>query len=118
MKFNLVQPCKECPFRSDIEGYLTKGRVKEILNSIIDRQESFPCHKTTSEVETEDGESDVIVDSNSEHCAGALIFLEKLHRPNQMMRIMERCRLYDYRKLRMDSPIFATINEFIRAQRL
>jgi hypothetical protein len=32
--------------------------------------------------------------------------LERLDRPNQMMRIAERLRYYDRTKLRMDSPVF------------
>lgn len=39
------------------------------------------------------------------HCAGALIFLEKRNRPNQMMRIAERTGSYDRRTLDMKAPV-------------
>lgn len=41
----------------------------------------------------------------SVHCAGALIFNEKRHTPNQMMRICERLGFYDARKLDMKAGV-------------
>jgi hypothetical protein len=41
----------------------------------------------------------------SPHCAGALIFLEKLDSPHQMMRICERIGYYDRTKLDMTAPV-------------
>ena len=43
---------------------------------------------------------------DSQHCGGAMILLEKIDRPNQMMRIMERIGGYDRRKLKMDADVF------------
>ena len=40
------------------------------------------------------------------HCAGALILLEKLGEPSQMMRVCERIGLYDRTKLDMAAPVF------------
>lgn len=39
------------------------------------------------------------------HCAGALIFLEKRYRPNQLMRISERLGMYDRTKLDMKAKV-------------
>lgn len=108
MKYTLTKPCKDCPFRSDIKGYLTKARVREIIYGITSEQKTFSCHKTNDEEcnETE----------NSQHCAGALIFLERRNQPNQMMRIAERLGLYDRRKLDMESPVHIA-RSMIDAQR-
>ena len=111
MKYDLVRPCKDRPFRSDIPGYLTVGRVTEIIESITTRQGTFSCHKTN---DFDDGEA--IETKDSQHCAGAMIFLEQFGRPNQMMRIAERLGLYDRTKLDMKSPVFTTVNEMKRAQ--
>lgn len=111
MKFDLVRPCKDCPFRSDIPGYLSAARVREIVDAITRQQGTFTCHKTNK---FEDGET--IETRDSQHCAGALIFLERLGRPNQMMRIAERLGGYDHTKLDMDSPVFKTPSAMERAQ--
>lgn len=110
MNYDLKRPCAHCPFRTDCpSGWLGFDRAQEIAESIIDRQQSFPCHETTSH--DDDGER---VDTEGEqHCAGAMILLEKLKRPNQMMRIAERLGMYDHAKLDMTAPVFDTSEEFV-----
>lgn len=113
MNFDLIKPCKNCPFRNDIPSYLTSSRAEEISYAITERQETFSCHKTTKH----NGNYKLVSDTKDhQHCAGALILLEKLNMPNQMMRWMERIGKYDRRKLKMDSPVFDTVEEFIDAQ--
>lgn len=107
MKFDLVSPCKECPFRTDVEPYLLPERAEEICDA-LERGQTFSCHKTNDY----SGE-DVRETSDSQHCAGALIMLEKMEMPNQMMRIAERLRIYDRTKLRMDAPVYANSGEMI-----
>lgn len=65
-------------------------------------QGAFHCHLTG---ETDEETSELVPTAESKHCAGALIFLEKRDRPNQMMRISERLGLYDRTKLNMDAPV-------------
>lgn len=101
MNFNLKTPCSSCPFRTNAEPYLTKARAKEISQRLLNDQ-SFICHKT--------------IDKKEEHCAGAMIILEKLDKPNQMMRIAERFRDYDRNKLDMLEPVFDNFKQFINAQ--
>lgn len=105
MKYNLPRPCKNCPFRSDVKGYLTKARVRSIIDGITRQQQTFSCHKTNEFGSDDEGWSETRETPNSQHCAGALIFLERLEQPNQMMRISERLGLYDARKLDMESPV-------------
>lgn len=85
MKFDLKIPCKDCPFikGSSTNITLSEDRLEEIKEG-LENDQTFICHKT--------------LDSPSpqqQHCAGALIYLEKQERPNQMMRIAERLGRYD-----------------------
>lgn len=113
--YGLTKPCDNCPFRNDIPAFLTKGRVREIERA-LDRGE-FECHKTTFSTGGEFDEDGHYNRSGKEaHCAGALILLEKLERPSQMMRISERLGMYDRTKLDMDAPVFDTFKEMIAAQ--
>ena len=110
MKFTLKTPCKKCPFRTDIDPYLPPDRVEEILDSITDGQGTFSCHETTEF--DDDGEA-VFCSPREQHCAGALILLEKLEQPNQLMRIFERLGSYDMRALDMNAPVFDTPEDMI-----
>lgn len=112
MNYKLTKPCINCPFRNDTKPFLTRPRAREIINAIVNMQGTFPCHKTVDY--DDDGEGRET--PKTQHCAGAMILLEKINAPNQMMRIAERLGMYDYKKLEMNSPIFDTTQEFIKAQ--
>lgn len=92
MKFDLKTPCKDCPFivGSSTNITLAEGRLDGIVEDIRADQ-TFTCHKSLE-----------LPADKQQHCAGALIFLEREENPNQMMRIAERIGVYDYRKLNMD----------------
>lgn len=111
MDYTMTKPCPKCPFRNDIRAYLTPERVDEIDDSLVNGE--FPCHQTM-DYDAEEGEPQET--SKTRHCAGALILLEKLERPSQMMRICERIRLYDASKLDMSSPVFEDFDEMRDAQ--
>lgn len=111
MKFDLVRPCADCPFRSDKKFHLARGRAREILRGITREDKTFSCHKTNAR---DDEDGDLVETADSQHCAGALIMLERMERPNQMMRIAERLGLYDRRKLDMSSPVYKTEAAMIR----
>jgi hypothetical protein len=113
MKFELRTPCPKCPFRRDVKPYLRRDRAQEIADSLTRQQQTFPCHLTVEY--GDDGEE--IYGTHEQHCAGALIILEAMNRPNQMMRIAERMGVYDRRKLATDAPVFRTMREFVAAQR-
>lgn len=40
--------CKQCPFRRNIEPFLTERRYEELANNANNPYGSFPCHKTIS----------------------------------------------------------------------
>lgn len=113
MKFDLKRPCAHCPFRTDIRPYLHGARAQEIVDSMIQHDGYFPCHKT---IEHDDEGEGVVLDT-SQHCAGATILLEKIDRPNQAMRFFERLGHYDRTALDMDSPVFDTPEAFVDACR-
>ncbi len=100
MNFNMKTPCSTCPFRSDVNFHLDADRVEEILDSITNRDQTFLCHKTINSEP-----------SKKEHCAGALVMLEKEDNPNQMMRISERLGMYDRSKLNMKAPVFDSFED-------
>lgn len=103
---DLVRPCAKCPFRNDIDPYLRPGRVKEIVTGLIHDQ-SFTCHETLDERGRET--------PRSQHCAGALILLEKHQKPTQLMRIFERLGGYDASKLDMKAPVFKSFGSMMAA---
>lgn len=105
MKFDLKNPCGDCPFRTDRpkhKGWLGAARAKDICESLIDKQATFQCHKTIG-----------LDKDKKQHCAGAMIMLEHMELPNQMMRIAKRLHLYNRSTLNMNAPVVTTDIEFI-----
>lgn len=107
MQFTMTKPCANCPFRTDRPFHLDPERTRDILHAITVGQQTFACHKTV-DYSHDDDEGDGRHHKKTQHCAGALILLEHIDRPNQMMRIAERLGLYDRTKLDMDAPVFRT----------
>lgn len=102
--YALKAPCENCPFLKDKSKAigLAPGRVNGIIASLLDESATgFSCHKTVYHpktggkwVETEDGDERYQQSGKEQQCAGALAVLEKLNRPTQLMRIMERMGQY------------------------
>ena len=90
MAYDLITPCAQCPFRTDITPYITAERAESIL--LADGE--FHCHKTITvsdeavddEIDCDDTYREVTDDKNAQVCAGFLICLEHEGRPNQMMK--------------------------------
>lgn len=110
MKYTKTSPCDNCPFRSDKPFLLGRGRVREIQAAL--QRGDFPCHKTTVDCEDDEGCNRVSTEK-SLHCAGALILLEKIEEPSQMMRICERLGLYDRTKLNIGAPVYDSWDEMV-----
>lgn len=109
MRFDLKKPCEKCPFRTDVTPYLRKARAAEISHALTEQQATFTCHKHSHSL----GYSRK---KEEQHCAGAMIVLEKMQRPNQLMRIAERFGEYNFKLLDMKAPVFKTLKQFIKAQ--
>lgn len=68
MRFDLTEPCSQCPFRrSSCPGWTGPWQPGELLEAIQERP--FPCHATISH----DGQR--IEDDTLQSCAGGAIFL-------------------------------------------
>jgi len=104
MRYDLVQPCNNCPFLRSPKFYL--NRSEEIADALL-HDSTFSCHKTTTQKNRSNRHKD------AQHCAGALIILEKIGKPHQLMRIAERLGLYDRNKLKLDADVYDTLEEFI-----
>lgn len=102
INYKLTTPCDQCPF---LKG---SGFTWKSLTEHADGE--FPCHKAC-DVDEESSTYIPKVGQKTPHCAGALIFLEKLGRPHQMMRISERLGFYDRHKLNMSAPVVASPSE-------
>lgn len=111
MNFDLRTPCDTCPFRTDVAPFLRQDRGSEIADALR-QDKAFACHKTVEH--DDDGER--VPRSEEQHCAGALILLERAGQPNQLMRIAERLDLYDRTKLDTSAPVFETLDDFVDAQ--
>lgn len=92
MKLGLKKPCSNCPFRND-EGAieLAPGRLEEITQTILDDRNSFYCHKTVHyddehDRRDEEGGGEYVAAGDEQVCAGAMIWLLKVGRPNVVMR--------------------------------
>ena len=108
MKYTKTNPCGLCPFRNDDKRlYVHPERLREFASG------EFVCHQTAwYDEDVEDGEGGYVDNGEtSQHCAGALIFLEHIERPHQMMRICERLGMYNRTKLNMDAPVFKSWEE-------
>jgi len=124
LKFDLRRPCGNCPFRHDIRPFLTVARATEIVEALAPARpgggQTFTCHKTTvnADDDDEDGGGRRVDGPNAQHCAGALIMLEKaeLLMDNQMLRIAMRLGLFDPTILDLNSPVFGDPEDFIDAQ--
>lgn len=112
MKFDLTSPCIACPFRSDIEFALARGRVYEIYDGLTLRDATFSCHKTV----THDDDGEYVPKQDEQHCAGAMIMLMRMDMPNQMMRIAERIGAFDPDKLNMKAAVFDTVDDMADAR--
>ena len=108
-RYGLIRPCPHCPFRNDIEPYLRPERTTEIATE-IQQGGPFICHETTVHKEGEDGAIELLEGPNSKVCAGSLIVMEKMGRPNQDARLAERLGEYDPSRLDMGAPV---VNSFV-----
>jgi hypothetical protein len=107
MRFDLVRPCADCPFRSDRRFPLR--RAGEIAEGIFAGDLTFTCHNTLRPRRWRRGRPR----REEQHCAGALILHERLGRPNWRIRFAHYLGLYDPDRLDMHAPVVRSIAEFL-----
>lgn len=110
MKFDLIRPCADCPFRTDTQFHFRPGRAEEIVRSVVEGDLTFPCHKTIH------GRGRKRRRIDRQMCAGALILHEKLGKPNWRIRYAHALGLYDPSRLVMASPVVESIEQFVAIQ--
>jgi hypothetical protein len=76
MRFDLKEPCENCPFRSDATRitFSCRERAEEIEESAY--RNGFPCHKTAVDTSDDDPENGGYVfrsNGKTQHCIGALM---------------------------------------------
>lgn len=103
VNYTMTTPCKECPFLDSMAKTKARPGGFTIRRLLEFSAGEFACHKAC-DVDDETGDF-TARDNDTPHCAGALIFNEKLKQPHQMMRIAERLRLYDRTKLDMAAKV-------------
>ena len=106
------EPCKNCPFRSDIPCHLSAGKEQSILDALLGDDE-FTCHKTTAVAGKSCGQDKA--------CIGAAIFLEHVRaggcRANLAFRLRESWLKEFHRdELKMDAPVFTDVETFVAAK--
>ena len=74
MRFDLTEPCTQCPFRrASCPGWTGPWTPTELLEAI--RERPFPCHPTISH------DDQPVEDDTLQSCAGAAIFLNNSGEP-------------------------------------
>lgn len=109
MEMSKRSPCATCPFRRDIDFYLSAMKVGSILGALRG-DDDFPCHKTTVVGGRAPGEDKA--------CIGAAIFLEHVRpggaRANLSFRLRESYLKEFHRdELEMGAPVFTDEESFI-----
>lgn len=69
----MKKPCAHCPYRRDIDPFLTTERGEELAYHAQNPYNSFPCHKTTKP--SDDDSSEMMVTESSKECAGFLTLM-------------------------------------------
>ena len=105
----LRAPCDNCPFRNDEEPFISRKRRHDIAESMVDRGESFTCHKHNDF----DEHGQAINDGTKNYsCAGGMIWLAHQKKPNKLMQIFARMGWGNPADLKMDSPVYTTRKQF------
>ena len=117
-RWDLVRPCKLCPFRSDDTRITFRCRERaEEIEEIAYRQ-GFVCHEHGETFEDDEGESiGPRHDGTSQHCAGALIvYLRSGYNGNVPFEwLPEDVQQQVTDRLDWDAPTFASMEDFIAA---
>lgn len=113
MRFDLVRPCPNCPFRRDcLKEWLGEARATEIADSVLDEDRTFACHETT---QFSDDDGEYAPHEDEQHCVGAIMLVEQTGAANAMIQIAERLGLLHFGRFAANiaSQVFATREDFI-----
>lgn len=108
--FRLRRPCADCPFRNDIQPFLSVDRACEIAEQTLINDNHFHCHKTVDYGRKSSGDV-----TNAQLCAGSMILQMKMKRPSVMMRMGMAFGIFKASQLDMTAPVYDSMDEFIQA---
>ena len=104
--FGMTTPCDNCPFLREGGVRLLPGRALRVAGDMLrDDGPPFFCHKTLRYTEEY-----VEVTTESQHCAGALLFAVHHGRETPVMRQARRLA-WDPATLRAHDRVFARVEE-------
>jgi hypothetical protein len=111
MRYDLTTPCSSCPFRTDRPFHLRPERGESIAKSILGNT-PFACHKTIDY----DNDGGHTASDREQHCAGALIILERqLSSPTLLLHLARRAGIYDPDKLDSNAPVYSSLEVWLAA---
>ena len=115
MRFDLVRPCGDCPFRRDMPCDLGEENAAAIILAMFGRGDAFACHKTVEYANAGIYEGGICTE-NSQHCAGALILAEKAQERGIMAQEALRQGKFDPARLDMTAAVVSNAAEFLEGQ--
>lgn len=110
--FRLKKACADCPFRSDVNRYLSPESAQEKADAL---REGYPfhCHKTLN-YGTDTGMPEQ--KPGTQMCAGAIRTLQAENQTNLIMSLGRMIGTYDEETLANDtSPIYGGLNEWVES---
>lgn len=108
LAWDLKTPCKDCPFRKDVEPHPGVAQELELyFAKILIGEFVHTCHKTDSRSDGyEKGYSGKI-----QHCAGVNILTRKIKEPQFSAIYAEYKKKFNPKKLNMKAPVFDSLIE-------
>ena len=118
MRFDLREPCKHCPFRTDETRITFRGR--ERAEEIEERayRHGFPCHVSAEcEENTLTGEETFVFGEQTQHCVGYILMQLRDGCGTPWPGIGNDEELADRlaERLDWDAPVFENVQQFIEA---
>jgi hypothetical protein len=108
--FKIKKPCEHCPFRRDVEPFLTTARAEDLGRQLHgDDQSWFACHETTGVKGPKR-----VPRAKQSHCAGAMIVLWREKRTNVATRLALVFGMISREQLDAPAPVFDSMEEFVK----
>ena len=110
------QPCKDCPFRSEVSFCLGKERAQQIANEVILGDGALYCHKTLTYSSIDD-DGGYIHTGNEKPCVGAILAIAKERgdaTANPWVRMGVRIKRIDINSLDKSVKVHSA-KQFVRA---
>ena len=115
MRFDLKNPCKNCPFMNTKHSikFSCRERAEEIEEQAY--RNGFPCHLSAINTSDDDEDGGFVFGENTQHCAGALIvFLKDGYDGNvpfEQLDEDEQDRIKE--RLNWNAPTYESVEHFL-----